>query len=110
MTLRDKIAAIIDKNLPQDYDGGVKAAAAIIAALPDMVPPLVWDRGIVDWAILSQGGRYVACSTTPQGSWAWWLDGDTESREVHGSEDEAKAAANAHNAAAVVAALTGVKK
>jgi len=27
MTMRDQIAAIIDLNLPDDYDGGIQAAA-----------------------------------------------------------------------------------
>jgi len=114
--LRDKIAEIIDREtnarlMQDEIDilNGHEVAQSIIAALPDMVAPLVWDRGVVDWACLKQGGKYVACSTTPYGSWAWWLDGDDETREVCPSEEAAKAAANAHNAAAVVAAITGVK-
>jgi len=101
--LWDKIAAVLISTPAH------KQADAIIAALPTWVAPLVWDRGVVDCARLAQGGKYVACSTTPHGSWAWWLDGDSESREVHNSEESAKAAANAHNAAAVVAAITGVR-
>jgi len=105
--LRDKIAAFLDDARNEGLSDQA-IADAIIAALPTLVKPLVWDRGIVDCARLAQGGKYVACSTTPHGSWAWWLDGDSESREVHNSEEAAKAAANAHNAAAVVAAITGV--
>ena len=106
--LRDKIAAVIADTLGEEHPMDEHVADAIVAALPTLVKPLVWDRGIVDCARLAQGGKYVACSTTPHGSWAWWLDGDSESREVHNSEEAAKAAANAHNAAAVVAAITGV--
>ena len=104
MTLRDKIAAIIDKNLPQDYDGGVKAAAAIIAALPDMVPPLVWDG----W----DGG--LTCAHTSRGQYILGSDlrlslPNQLSLRRYETEASAIAAANAHNAAAVGAALTGAK-
>ena len=105
--LRDKIAAFLDDARNEGLSDQA-IADAIIAALPTLVKPLVWDRGIVDCARLAQGGKYVACSTTPHGSWAGWLGGDSESREVHNSEEAAKAAANAHNAAAVVAAFKGV--
>jgi len=99
--MRDKIADV-------RYMGttiGHGAADAIMLTWPDMIEPLVWERGVVDWACLKQGGKYVACSTSPYGSWAWWLDGDDETREVHPSEEAAKAAANTHHRAAIMAAF-----
>jgi len=75
------------------------------SALPSMVAPLVWESGVVDWAWLKQGGRYVACSSFPEGHWSWWLDGDEETRDVLPSEKEAKAAANAHHVAQIMGAF-----
>jgi hypothetical protein len=69
------------------------------------VKPLEWQRGIVDYAKPTPGMKYVACSTTPAGSWAWWLDEASETREVHGSEKAAKAAAQADYEARILAAL-----
>jgi hypothetical protein len=109
MSARDKIADILE-NMPENMNGWEDAADAILAALPDMIAPLVWDKGIVDWAGLKQGGRYVACSTFPEGSWAWWLDGDDESQDVCENEQAAKAAANAHHRAAIMAAFNGEPK
>ena len=59
MTMRDKIAAIIDANLSEDYDGGVQAADAIIAALPVLVPDLEWEKTTGHWQASDRlGGRY----------------------------------------------------
>jgi len=66
---------------------------------------LVWQRGIVDYAKPMPGMKYVACSTTPAGSWAWWLDEAPETREVCGSEQAAKAAAQADYTARILAAI-----
>lgn len=65
------------------------------AVQPGVVKALEWERGVVDWARPLPGMKYVACSTTPQGSWGWWLEGAPETRSVHPSEAEAKAAAQA---------------
>ena len=101
--MRDKIADLLRGfGSVGTYDG---IADAIMLTWPAMIEPLVWDRGVVDWACLKQGGKYVACSTSPYGSWAWWLDGDDETREVHPSEEAAKGAANAHHRAAIMAAF-----
>ena len=107
--MRDSIAEIIDEQALLHGLDTLAAADAIIAALPSMVKPLVWEKGVVDWARLKQGGRYVACSTTPHGSWSWWLDGDDESPEVCANEDAAKSRANDHHRAAIMAAFQEVK-
>lgn len=72
---------------------------ALTAALPHLpgvgVKKLEWTKGVVDIASPLPGMKYVACSTTPKGSWAFWLDGAPESRAVLPSEAEAKSAAQA---------------
>ena len=69
------------------------------------VKALHWEKGVVDWARPIPGVKYVACSTTPEGSWAWWLDGDNGSKGVMPSEAEAKAAAQADYEQRILAAL-----
>jgi hypothetical protein len=84
-----------------------------IRALPAVQPrvkPLVWQRGIVDWAIPMPGMKYVALSATPQGSttsqecWAWWLDGTNVGAGAP-DEEAAKAAAQADYEARILSAL-----
>ena len=69
------------------------------------VKPLVWDRGIVDCAKPLPGMKYISCSTTPHGCWAWWLDGDNSTRMVAQDEQHAKAAAQADYAARILSAI-----
>jgi hypothetical protein len=85
----------------KDYDDTLAAKDAEIERLQSalerarpVVKPLKWDKGVVDWARPLPGMKYVACSTTPAGSWAWWLEG-ADDRGVEVSEDAAKAAAQA---------------
>lgn len=111
MKLRDKVYKTMNERLCHNEFGELflgsieEAADAIIAELPECVPDLVWDKGAVDWARLPQGGKYVACSNDRHGTWSWWLDGDPESRQLCENEQAAKAAASAHNRAAVMAAF-----
>ena len=101
--MRDNIARIVadEKNGGDPYD----IAEDIIAALPGMVAPLVWD----EW----DGGLTSAC--TPWGKYILGQDlclsipGNGSLRRYE-TEFAAKAAANAHHAAAVVAAFTGSKQ
>lgn len=71
------------------------------------VKALEWKRGVVDLAKPMPGMKYVACSTTPAGSWAFWLDEAPETRAVFPSEAEAKSAAQADYDARILAALEG---
>ena len=106
--LRNKIAALIDQNLPEDYDAGFQAADAIIAALPDMVGPLVWVES--EFFKSSSSGGYLLQhehDASGAGFWAFGFSGTLISD--HKTRASAIAAANAHNAAAVVSALTGDK-
>lgn len=69
------------------------------------VKPLEWVRGIVDYAKPLPGIKYISCSTTPHGCWAWWLDGDNSTRTVERDKKHAKAAAQADYAARILAAI-----
>jgi hypothetical protein len=106
--LRDKIAALIDQNLPEDYDAGFQAADAIIAALPDLVEPLVWERShFTSWVgdYHTRPAAYmVRCADEHGYKWI-----TARPYGYSSSPDAAISAANAHHAAAVVAALTGAK-
>ena len=106
--LRDKIARIVadEKNGGDPYD----IAEDIIAALPDMVAPLVWSKGGV-----SKGGgakyniyesaRGWDCVCYPYEEEQYRL----ADRGTPQKESEVKAAAQADYAAAVVAVFTGSK-
>ena len=106
--LRDKIAAV-------RYFGttiGPNPAAAIVAALPTLVAPLVWAKSYGDLvADAPLFGRiriekyfegFIVTYSVPRFSDAL-IPGRFPSVEA------AKAAANAHHAAAVVAAFAGVR-
>ncbi|WP_435658125.1 hypothetical protein [Brucella pituitosa] len=69
------------------------------------VKALEWTKGVVDIAHPHPGMKYVACSTTPKGSWAWWLDNAPETRDVFSSEEAAKAAAQSAYEARILSAL-----
>ncbi|WP_374844223.1 hypothetical protein, partial [Brucella haematophila] len=70
-----------------------------------VVKKLEWTKGVVDIASPHPGMKYVACNTTPKGSWAWWLDHAPETRAVFTSEEAAKAAAQADFEARILSAL-----
>ncbi|WP_176026494.1 hypothetical protein [Brucella intermedia] len=81
-------------------------------ALPHLpgvgVKKLEWTKGVVDIAYPHPGMKYVACSTTPKGSWAFWLDHAPETRSVFTSEEDAKAAAQADYEARILSAIETV--
>ena len=102
--LRDKIAAVIWEN-----EGARPAwvADAIIAALPDMVAPLVWVKhpSADIWRCYTTLGQYKVFAISAP---TWDFDGIVEqTTKTASSEAEAKFAASAHHAAAVVAAFRG---
>jgi hypothetical protein len=70
-----------------------------------VVKKLKWTKGVVDIAQPMPGMKYVACSTTPKGSWAFWLDHAPETHSVFTSEEAAKAAAQADYSARILSAL-----
>jgi len=126
--IRDKIAEIIHAGTKQalsDYDvaddvirndpeiaaADWATADAIMAAMPDMVAPLVWEEhpSKAFWRCDAGFGIYKVYGMGGKPSWDF--DGLTVQVSLMAeSVDAAKAAANAHNAAAVVAAFTGSKQ
>ena len=99
--MRDRIADIIWDNC-HDGENGQQldvAADAIIAALPSMVAPLVWEDNGLDelWA-----SGYSITSDRPD-KYIWWPPyGDGL---ITPTESQAKAAANAHHVAQIMAAF-----
>jgi hypothetical protein len=94
---------------PIARDKWLSSADAILAAMPDMIAPLVWNL-VGDWDYRS--GEYAVFlsqrKTTPKP--VWILDAPFRMVAKHGSKEAAKAAANAHHRAAIMAALTGEAK
>jgi hypothetical protein len=128
MTMRDKIADIIDETLAYDYDGSVSgitdAADAILAALPDMIAPLVWEKAIIEstgsgsredfggWTMVAKTPLKVITIDFHE---QWERKGvryPYYSNTCGGFQDEAEAikATNTHHRAAIMAAFTGEKK
>ncbi|MFI3904001.1 hypothetical protein [Ochrobactrum sp. S1502_03] len=106
------VQAALDTWLDHEFDGTLnwtRMRNALTASLPFLqgvkVKALKWTKGVVDIAHPHPGMKYVACSTTPKGSWAWWLDNAPETRDVFSSEEAAKAAAQADYEARILSAL-----
>jgi hypothetical protein len=111
VSMRDKIEHIIWEYQGSDdrtcFD---RLADAIIAALPEMIPDLVWEAG--DGLTASE--EYLRATSLMDGKY-WTMEGelscsfdtDTFDEAYFNSETEAKAAANAHHRASIMAAFTG---
>jgi hypothetical protein len=103
--LRDKISDAI----PPFYDDRLSPddiADAILAALPDMIAPLVWEEDGRHNYLQCKGARYQV-AWNGDGTWRVRLDSHVIFRS-RPSLIEAKDAANAHHRAAIMAAFTGV--
>jgi len=107
MTMRDRIESIARFEIPSTIALSKSAgliADAIIAALPGMVVPLVWEKSHTlpwddDYHSLPTAYT-IRCAD--ENGWKWSYNGG------HGYErspEAAMAAANAHNAAAVCKAM-----
>ena len=112
MTIPEQAVQAALETWPENgtpYDASAQMRAALTAAAPHLaavrVTKLDWTKGVVDIAQPHPGMKYVACSTTPKGSWAWWLDNAPETRGVFTSEASAKAAAQADYEARILSAL-----
>jgi hypothetical protein len=97
MSMRDQIAEIIIlEELLLTYQ---ELADEIVAALPDMIAPLVWELKSPDdqpyW--LAKGYKI---QSMPHDTWEW-------NGCFFTGPNAAKAAANAHHRAAIMAAFTG---
>jgi hypothetical protein len=131
MSARDKIAKLMwpamlyaskaDGAGPAWVDGGNslaqvearQAADAILAALPDMIAPMVWEGNIADNGM---GGRYCV-SWYGKGklgaSLLFFRYGNPDVQEHiagYSSFEDMVTAANAHNRAAIMAAFNGEAK
>lgn len=108
MDMRDEIAQIIWEH----ETGGVDhkgAADAIIADLPDMIAPLVWDCRSPESCIAQNPfGQYLVENCHEDG-FGMWTPRDCIEDEppfgYHNSAVDAKAAADAHHRAAIMAAF-----
>ena len=103
--LRDKIAAVIDANydMPRGHDLNVTYLAnAILAALPDMIPDLVWYK------TTSGTGKFPAWVSDPYLIVESLTFGGFHMRgREYPTLEAAKAACNAHHKAQIIAALGG---
>ena len=114
MDMRDKIAAEHDRIIhatidePCSYKRSVFRAGwdAHKAALPDMIAPLVW-RG--DFAHNGMGTMYHL-DQRYDGTVIEIIEGATTTRSFYEWTEPAKAAANAHNRAAIMAAFNQLKE
>jgi hypothetical protein len=103
----DATKSWVDEKWPRFKEEATRALTAALPFLPvqGAVKKLAWTKGVVDIAQPMPGMKYVACNTTPKGSWAWWLDNAPETRGVFTSEEAAKAAAQADYEARILSAI-----
>jgi len=112
--MRDKIAQIISDDVDAHLNSGIpwdgtKAADAIIAALPDMIPDLVWeDLSELHYRVLMAEEMPWRCESYTEGRW-FLIWSDTLIQGEWDTAEQAKAVANAHHKAKVMAAL-GLEK
>ena len=104
MTMRDKIAQTVSSGAKWRDKGEFVLADAILAALPDMIAPLVWvenvDQGEGGEVALSSIGHVFHAMTD-----GWSLHRSLDWNDAIDLET-AKAAANAHHRAAIMSAFT----
>ena len=106
MTMRDKIADAALKCCILDTAEALDIADAILAAMPGMVPDLLWSEfGKECVRADSILGRYEIMWGWENGQYALDVPKYARSTEWHPTLESAKAAANAHNAAAVCKAM-----
>jgi hypothetical protein len=108
MSIRDKIAGIVSEAECSDDRGygpivldPDAIADAIIAALPEMIAPLVWYK---DSFNNLSSGKYLLIGTI--GGYRSYYGNETLEGLYH-KKEEAKAAANAHHRDSIMAAFTG---
>lgn len=111
-SMRDKIEDIIVSKIlgKTALMGARDATSAIIKALPDMVVPLVWYDTKGTWLWKSQIYPY---DIRREGARSFMVDYDDltllgSMGGKHETLDAAKAAANAHHVAQIMAAFGGV--
>jgi hypothetical protein len=104
MSMRDKIAKIIwDHGL---HDAHQAAAQSIIAALPSMIAPLVWDRTANNhW----ESGHYSINEKRGVFRVSFWAGGSIGLVKVcnRNEFDSSVLRANTHHRATIMTAFTG---
>jgi hypothetical protein len=122
MSARDKIAEIIWGHESGNVECCIDAADAILAALPDMIAPLVWigveDDCFVECYNLGTTYELQVCDTLERScDYYWQASALTDFNQAvsvntppQATYSQAQAAANAHHRAAIMAALNGEAK
>jgi hypothetical protein len=104
MSARDKIAEILATSDHLDIED---YADRILAALPDMIAPLVFEEGRNNyWGSKRHDYQIAWCLTD---TWRVRLGGKVVCRQIKGY-DKAVTWANAHHRAAIMAAFNGGTK
>ena len=105
MSMRDKIAVLLQDSYENDQTFE-DAADTLLAALPGCVPDLVWSEFGRE-CVHAEGilGTYEIMWGLKNGQYALDVAKYARSIEWHPTLESAKAAANAHNAAAVCKAM-----
>ena len=98
MTMRDKVAQIISDKYQYGDDSLADTADAILAALPDMIAPLVFMRHPIGW---STDGFMI----DTRGTNTWVLRGLYGNPRFDTVEDAIKAC-NANHRSVIMAAFT----
>jgi hypothetical protein len=119
MTMRDKIVEILCDELyekRQCVEGQGEAADAILAALPNMIAPLVWEQiAETESGEIVAAGQYGIDSGATTGLFYVIFNGHELLDDPSGSViwyetlKDAQSAANDHHRAAIMAAFTGAK-
>jgi hypothetical protein len=115
-TARDKIAQIINDTIFESYGYNISdpyaGADAILAALPDMIAPLVWDKhpDQHEWYNVTHmdidGIEYGYTIAGVRSKWAVYLRfGNKRVGGLHRVPQEAFDWANTHHRAAIMAAF-----
>ena len=115
MSMRDKISHVVYMH----HEGLIHGAAdEIIAALPDMIAPLVWE-GVEDDCYVTCGslgvtyGLQVCDTLERRGEHVWSACVNNKplvSVPKQASFSQAQAAANTHHRAAIMAAFKGEER
>jgi hypothetical protein len=112
--MRDKIEDIIWGNCHNGDNGGScdRAADAILAALPDMIAPLVWELNGTFYRARCLSGDYWIMKTQNSDNDKYMINHLSLAKGSHtlGYIDgiqQAKAVAKTHHRAAIMVAFTG---
>jgi len=106
MTMRDKIASELARHFHEPNGQLLSAADAILAALPGVIPDLVWD-GVGKECVRAESfsGGYEIMWGFQNGQYILDCRKAARDHEWHPTIEAAEAAANAYNRAALCKAM-----